>query len=287
MLKTASLFGALLLAGCGLTPTATPVETGSVGPGYRLQAVKGGKKASPTPAPTTSPTPTPAPSATPTPPSAMPVFDDHFDAFDAARWSFADGWANGFPFYCGWKADHAAVRDGVLTLTLDDQASSGQPYSSAELRSNRAYGFGRVEGRLKAARGSGLVTSLITYTGPSEGTVHDEVDIEILGKDPTRMQVNYFTAGVGGHEAVIDLGFDASAGFHTYAFEWTATAIRWYVDGRLVHTEDGSRGALPTTPGKIMANLWPGVNVDGWLGAFSYPGAPVTAQYERVSFTAL
>ena len=32
--------------------------------------------------------------------------------------------------------------------------------------------------------------------------------------------LNYFRNGVGGHEKMIDLGFDASDDFHTYAFEW-------------------------------------------------------------------
>ena len=44
------------------------------------------------------------------------------------------------------------------------------------------------------------------------------------------------------------------------------------MDGALVHTENGSRGALPTHPGKLMMNLWPGIGVDGWLGPFAYAG---------------
>jgi endoglucanase len=129
-----------------------------------------------------------------------------------------------------------------------------------------------------------MAGSLFTYTGPSEGDPWDEIDIEFLGKDTTKMQTNYFTNGVGGHETLIDLGFDGAAGFHDYAFEWTEAAIRWYVDGNLVHTETGSRGPLPTHPGKIMVNLWPGTGVDGWLGPFSY-SSPLTAQYDALRYT--
>src|SRR3546814_5746693 len=57
---------------------------------------------------------------------------------------------------------------------------------------------------------------------------HDEIDFEFLGKSPRQVQVNYYTAGKGGHETMIDLGFDASEDFHTYAFEWRPDSIRWF-----------------------------------------------------------
>jgi len=175
----------------------------------------------------------------------------------------------------------------VMTLTLDNApcpaGCSGEPFAAGEYRSNQTYGYGRYEVRMKAAAGSGLVTSFFTYTGPSERppTPWDEIDIEILGKDPSKLQTNYFTSGVGGHESTLDLGFDASLAFHTYAFEWSRTQIAWYVDGVLRHVENGARGPLPTTPGRVMMNLWTGEGVDSWLGPFSYT-TPVYARYDYV-----
>lgn len=99
------------------------------------------------------------------------------------------------------------------------------------------------------------------------------------------MQTNYFTNGVGGPETIINLGFDASAGYHRYAFEWwPGGTINWFVDGALVHQENGSRGALPTHPQRIMTNFWPGTGVDSWLGRFSYTGQ-LTARYDSVTYT--
>src|SRR3546814_6849105 len=77
---------------------------------------------------------------------------------------------------------------------------------------------------------------------------------------------------------MIDLGFDASEDFHTYAFEWRPDSIRWIVDGRQVHEETGQRGPLPSTPGKIFLHAWAGKNLDGWLGRVSYPGRPLVAE---------
>ncbi len=137
---------------------------------------------------------------------------------------------------------------------------------------------------MKAVAQDGVVSSFFIYTGPSEGNPWDEIDIEITGNNPTKLQTNYYTAGVGGHEWTIDLGFDASADFHTYSIGWWPDSIIWYVDGHPVYTEDGSRGTLPSTPGRIMMNFWPGTDtVNAWLGEFVYTN-PLQAQYDWVSF---
>jgi len=99
------------------------------------------------------------------------------------------------------------------------------------------------------------------------------------------LQTNYYTTDVGGHEVLIDLGFDASQDFHTYAIEWVPEAIRWYVDGVLRHTEDGTRGPLPITPGRIMMSLWACTEVDAWCGVFTYPDTPIYAEYDWVKYT--
>src|SRR3546814_16281287 len=86
---------------------------------------------------------------------------------------------------------------------------------------------------------------------------------------------------------MIDLGFDASAGFHTYAFEWRPDSIRWFVDGRQVHEETGARGPLPSHPGKIFLHAWAGKDLEGWLGRLSYPGHPLVAEIDCVAFRPL
>lgn len=227
-------------------------------------------------------------------PACWPAFLDDFASYNPSLWEKADGWWNGPPFWNGWRADHVEFVGGLMRLRLDDQpcatdpaACSDQPYASGEYRTRNLFGYGRIEGRLKAAKNDGIVTSLFIYTGPSDGNPHDEIDVEILGKDPTKLQVNYYTDGLGGHERLVNLGFDASEGFHTYAIEWSSTDIRWYVDGNLVHMENGSNGPLPTTRGKIMMNLWPGIGVDDWLGPFTYPGSPIYAEYDWVKYTPL
>lgn len=217
-------------------------------------------------------------------------FTDNFNSFNTARWYKADGWTNGGMFNAGWRADHVWNSGGVMGINLDNASCpsgcSGRPYASGEFRTTDMYSYGRYEVRMKAASGgSGTVSSFFTYTGPSDGQPWDEIDVEILGKNTWQMQTNYFTNGVGGHESVINLGFDAAAGYHNYAIEWwNGGTINWFVDGVLVHQENGSRGALPTHPQRIMMNLWPGTGVDGWLGPFNYSGQR-TATYDWVKYT--
>lgn len=216
------------------------------------------------------------------------AFTDIFDSDNTTLWHKADGWTNGDPFDCWWQADNIIFSGGVLSLQLDNNGCpggcGGVDYASGEYRTNGHYQYGLYSVRMKAVAQAGVVSSFFIYTGPSEGNPWDEIDIEITGNNPTKLQTNYYTDGVGGHEWTIDLGFDASADFHTYSIGWWPDSIIWYVDGHPVYTEDGSRGTLPSTPGRIMMNFWPGTDtVNAWLGEFVYTN-PLQAQYDWVSF---
>jgi len=220
-------------------------------------------------------------SDSPAPATASPVIANFSTSVDPAVWAASDGWSNGGMFNNGWAASNAYVAGNSLVLQLDDACvpvtlCSGKPYKSGEFASIAKYGYGKISASMTAAKGSGLVTSLFTYNAAP----HDEIDIEILGNDTTKVQFNYFVNGVGGHEQVVNLGFDASLARHIYAIEWRAGGIYWYVDGVLVHQV--TSGALPTNAGKVMVNLWPSIGVDAWTGAFTYPGTPVKAYYDYI-----
>lgn len=202
--------------------------------------------------------------------------NDYFEA--------SNGWTNGNMFNVTWRGDNCVLEDGRLKLIIDrDSADSSIPYSGGEYRSKDFYGYGRYEARIKAIKNDGVVSSLFTYTGPSDNNPWDEIDIEILGKDTTKVQFNYFTNGVGDHEYMYDLGFDASEDFHDYAFEWHKDKIVWFVDGKEAYTATEN---IPVTESKIMMNAWCGTGVDGWLNAFDDSSLPVMAEYESISFTA-
>lgn len=191
-------------------------------------------------------------------------------------------WSNGDMFNVTWRKKSCTYVDGLLQLTIDKDPAGGKiPYSGAELRSRDFYSYGRYEVNMKAIKNDGVVSSFFTYTGPSDKQPWDEIDVEILGKDTTKVQFNYFTNGKGNHEKLYDLGFDASEDFHTYAFEWRKDSITWYVDGVEAHT---ARASIPSHSGKIMMNAWCGTGVDSWLKAFDDSKLPITAEYAWISY---
>lgn len=197
----------------------------------------------------------------------------------------SDGWSNGDMFNVTWRKTNCTFEDEKMQLIIDKDPKGTVkiPYSGAEYRSKDFYGYGRYEVTMKAIKNDGVVSSFFTYTGPSDNNPWDEIDIEILGKDTTKVQFNYFTNGKGNHEHLYDLGFDASEDFHTYAFEWHKDKIVWFVDGKEVYTATEN---LPVTESKIMMNAWCGTGVDNWLNKFDDSKLPLTAEYKSISFTA-
>ncbi len=204
---------------------------------------------------------------------------DNFTTFNTEFWKKTDGYSNGDMFNCTWREDNVSFAgNGLMTLSLTSP-SPGE-YDGAEYRSLDKYSYGRYEIRMKPAAHPGVVSSFFTYTGPSEGEPWDEIDIEFLGKNTRQVQLNYFTDGTGGHEQVIDLGFDASQEFHWYAFDWKRDSITWYIDGRPVHTATEN---IPSTPGRMMMNLWNGTGVDSWLEPFDGK-VPLHAYYDQFRY---
>ncbi|MCR5121769.1 MAG: glycoside hydrolase family 16 protein [Ruminococcus sp.] len=192
----------------------------------------------------------------------------------------SDGWSNGNMFDCTWKKENVKFGDGVMKLTID--ATPSGEHTAAEYRTHEFCGYGLYEVCMKPIRNNGVVSSFFTYTGPSDENPWDEIDIEFLGKDTTKVQFNYFTDGKGDHELLYDLGFDASEDFHTYGFEWLEGSIKWYVDGKEVHSVTEN---IPKTPGRLMMNVWNGKGVDAWLAPYDGT-APLTAEYKWARFTA-
>lgn len=208
-------------------------------------------------------------------------FEMTLDSYQSSAMEIADGWTNGDMFDCTWRATNVSFHNGIMDLKIDKDAPTNG-YSGAEYRSRQTFGYGMYKVTMKPIKNDGVVSSFFTYTGPTDGTPWDEIDIEFLGKDTTKVQFNYFTSGQGNHEFLYDLGFDASQSFHEYGFDWEKDSITWYVDGEAVYTATTN---IPSIPGKIMMNVWNGRGVDGWLNHYNGK-TPLIAQYDCFSYSA-
>lgn len=177
-------------------------------------------------------------------------------------------------------------------LVLSKVTTGNRTYRSGAFASVHSFGHGRFEAEIRAARGSGLVTGFFLH----RDSPRQEIDVELTGDDPQRMLVNvYFNPGddgaaVGfgyrGSPCRIDLGFDATLGFHLYAIDWRPGCISWSVDGRTVHDRVGwDPTPLPHLPMRLHANLWAPRSKE-LAGRMDEDTLPSTATFRNVSIWA-
>jgi len=154
-----------------------------------------------------------------------------------------------------YRARNIAYGQHGLSLVSRREASRVSTHSSAEFQYVGAYGYGRYEAVLRASDAPGVVTAFFVYTGADRGEPHDEIDVEIIGRDPLSLHTNFFR---NGKVSPIDiaLGFNAAKGDHLYAFEWLPDSITWSVDGVPIRRVTADEAPIPTTTGRVMASLW-------------------------------
>jgi hypothetical protein len=202
------------------------------------------------------------------------TFIERFRSLDSNRWVFSDGWTNGSFMENDWQAEQLSITPEGLAITLDRNGPDAPKlFSSGELQSRESFQYGYFESRMRVPRGEGLVTGLFTYTQPEGRSSWEEIDIEILGRDTRTMEVTYHVHGRS-RQTGIDLGFDAADDFHTYGFEWTEDAVRWYVDDRLVHEVRGARVADMRRNQRFYLQLWNSAELYRWVGYINPEDAP-------------
>lgn len=260
--------------------------------------------------------------AHPTPPTDDPlnatVIADYTKTASERNETFASGskgysWENGEPFNCWWKPENVTYDNAKMSLAISEMTEKEQKwdeateefvdvdseYYGAEARTEHYYGYGDFQVRMKPAAIKGTASTFFTCTGPydkwyeedgetvKKTNKHDEIDIEFLGQDTTKVQFNYFANGTGGHEYLYDLGFDASEEFHNYGFRWTESYITWFVDATPVYRVNRpAEGEWPTDAGRVIMNYWCGTeSAENWMGVFEndYSGR---AEYEWVKTSA-
>ncbi len=149
-------------------------------------------------------------------------------------------------------------------------------FLGAEVRSVATLTYGRVRARMRLAKGSAVVSSLVTIYTPWPADNWNELDIECLGKDPTSVQFNtmVYTGALPAPSTPVAptadpliqaLGFDSSSEFHEYQIEWTPEGAVFSVDDIPAYTWT-ERIDLMTLPQNVLLTIWASSSAT-WAGA--------------------
>lgn len=168
----------------------------------------------------------------------------------------------------------------VLTSTLVVLAlcaTAQKNYRGAEIYSSQSYKYGKMEMRMRMAKGSGILSTFFTYKNGSElsGAFWEEIDIEVFGKNnATTFQSNIISNNPRKYsEQVHSPGYSMAEGYHTYVLEWTPNYVAWYIDGTLMRKTQGAQSAELTNAQSLRFNLWAS-DVVSWVGAFDTQALP-------------
>lgn len=178
-------------------------------------------------------------------------------------------------FTQGADNDSWTVTAGSITYSSSEGAefTISEEGDSPTIETSWYFFFGRIEVWMKAAPGTGIVSSAVL-----ESDDLDEIDWEWIGGVDDQVQTNYFGKG---NTTVYDRGGTTNvsavqAVSHNYTIDWTAERTVWYVDGTAIRTllyADALAGQnYPQTPMRVKIGIWAGGDPDNSAGTIEWAG---------------
>ncbi len=164
-----------------------------------------------------------------------------------------------------YRPDHVTVSGGNLVLTADDTNNGGKSYTSGKVESKWTKQHGRWEIRAKLPGTQGtwpaiwLLPDTNQYPWPSQG----EIDImENRGNQPfLTSSAFHWGPDFNGRQFTFSEQQATNGGvaenyhdeFHTYAVEWDATKLRFFVDDVNYYTVSNQDTANSFYPGGFLS----------------------------------
>lgn len=213
------------------------------------------------------------------------AFDDEFNGstVDTARWNFrTDQKAKSAQL-----ARNVSEGGGVLSIALKKEQYGNYAYTAGGVVSRQPFRYGYYETRARTPVGAGWHTSFWAMAGDGSDTYtpkrRTEIDqFEINSSAPKNISQGVIAWKPDGSSTSIGRrtaqpGFDTSAGWHTYGFDWTEDRVAFYVDGTLTNTA--------TYPPSADTHDY----LDIWLTSIGYETVdetklPATAQFDYVRY---
>ncbi|MCQ2960475.1 MAG: family 16 glycosylhydrolase [Bacteroidales bacterium] len=198
------------------------------------------------------------------------------------------GWYKDASFMFPWDFENDRVTEDITLYARWKSKIAGYAYYGAELYSKQSFKYGRFEAKMKMSYAPGCVSSMFLYYDLSDtdrDTIWNEIDIEVLGKDSTKIQTNIINGNRKNRitsEQVYASGLGLNLDYHTYVIEWTPDYIAWYLDGvemRRTTPANDEIGQMETLvkDESLRFNVWSDKSTE-WVGKIN-PNKIPTAQY--------
>ncbi|WP_040396471.1 family 16 glycosylhydrolase [Aquimarina agarilytica] len=158
--------------------------------------------------------------------------------------------------------------------------AQNKPYKAAEIYTKSQYQYGKMEIRMLAAKGSGIISNFFTFKNGSEkpDTFWEEIDIEVFGKDNSSAWQSNLISGQGNSNLTRIEGIHSKSGladnYHTYAIEWKPGSVTWKVNNEVVREKIGGQANELDDPASLRFNIW-NPNIPEWVGSFNENILPV------------
>ena len=201
------------------------------------------------------------------------IFQEDFpgNVVDYAKWhiptwvSPTDGtYVGRTQFECTQNAGLPAAEDGNALITVQTFNPTGASFYGYDLISDPMFTPGpsgltvTIVAKLGTSTPGGTVSGFFMYSlKPGGGTLHDEIDFELLSNDVTNFNTNIYgdePLGVG-HPAAYPYTSGLATDYHTYQFQWYTNEVTWAVDGTVVRTVT-TQSPVPVGPMYLHLNMW-------------------------------
>lgn len=168
-------------------------------------------------------------------------FFDNFTSFDTNRWLKSS---------CSLERSYldpsnVDVSNGSLRIKIPANTLDG-----GEIESVNFYKYGTYSASMKLPNAPSSITGLFLYMSPD---YYNEIDIEIYNEPNGSIMFTTYADGRKQHIVTKNLGFDPTADFHEYRFDFYPGNLSFFVDGKIMQSwADG----MTTKEMKFIVNTW-------------------------------
>lgn len=217
-------------------------------------------------------------------PRAEP-FHTNFNQIERENWYISNGWRNGGHQNCTWsrRAIGLEPRKGLILRYMPEGDGLDEALCG-EIQTRMWFKYGTFETRYRADGGSGRNAAFFAFTGAVHGQPHDEIDFEMLTREPDLLWINRYVGGNDFGAGEEKTFAPDQGGYVDVAFVWEPDRLRWYINGELVREEtDG----IPTHAMKIYFSHWGSNSFPNWMGRFAEPDGTVEMNVSSFTYTPL